>query len=105
MDGAERSCRRAQAAATPALRVDRRTAVADRRGRSSRTAVPGVWREHRDLAWPLLLRYWGVPNLQVINRDVHAEKCAAEARQRRAAKRQGTERLQKASPAVARMLR
>jgi hypothetical protein len=29
-----------------------------------------VWREHRDLAWRLLLRYWGVPNLQVINRHV-----------------------------------
>jgi hypothetical protein len=42
-----------------------------------------VWREHRDTAWPALLAYWGVPNLQVINRDVHAEKCAAEARTRR----------------------
>jgi hypothetical protein len=64
-----------------------------------------VWREHRDLAWPLLLRYWGVPNLQIINRDVHAHKCAAEARQRRAARRDGAERPQKASPAAARMLR
>jgi hypothetical protein len=28
--------------------------------------------------WP----YWGVPNLQVINRDVHAAKCAEEAKYR-----------------------
>jgi hypothetical protein len=43
-----------------------------------------VWREHRDTAWPSLLGYWGVPNLQVINRDAHAGKCAAEAQFRRA---------------------
>ena len=30
-----------------------------------------------------LLDYWGLPNLQVINRDAHAAKCAAEARDRR----------------------
>jgi hypothetical protein len=42
-----------------------------------------VWREHRDTPWPTLLGFWGAPNLQVINRDVHAEKCAAEARIRR----------------------
>jgi hypothetical protein len=41
-----------------------------------------VWREHRDTAWPSLLGFWGVPNLQVINRDVHAAKCADEARLR-----------------------
>ena len=41
-----------------------------------------VWREHRALEWPLLLRFWGVPNLQMINRDRHVDKCAAEARQR-----------------------
>ena len=52
-----------------------------------------VWREHRDLAWPLLLRFWGVPNLQVINREVHAEKCAAEARQRRDVTRQAEDGL------------
>ena len=38
-----------------------------------------VWQEHRDLPWPQLLSFWGVPNLQVINRDAHAAKCAAEA--------------------------
>jgi hypothetical protein len=42
-----------------------------------------VWRAHRDASWPTLLGFWGAPNLQVINRDVHAEKCAAEARSRR----------------------
>jgi hypothetical protein len=42
-----------------------------------------VWREHRDTPWPTLLGFWGAPNLQVINRDVHLQKCAAEARVRR----------------------
>ena len=41
-----------------------------------------VWREHRDAPWPALLDYWGLPNLRVINRDAHAAKCAAEARDR-----------------------
>jgi hypothetical protein len=41
-----------------------------------------VWREHRDTSWPLLLAFWGVPNLQVINRDAHAAKCAVEAKYR-----------------------
>ena len=44
-----------------------------------------VWSEHRGTPWPELLTYWGLPNLQVINRDVHAVKCAIEARDRRAA--------------------
>ena len=38
-----------------------------------------VWREHRQMPWPALLRFWSVPNLQVINRDVHLAKCAGEA--------------------------
>jgi hypothetical protein len=38
-----------------------------------------VWREHRDSPWPVLLAFWGLPNLQVINREVHVAKCAAEA--------------------------
>jgi hypothetical protein len=29
-----------------------------------------------------LLAYWGLPNLQVINRDAHVAKCADEARDR-----------------------
>jgi hypothetical protein len=41
-----------------------------------------VWREHRDAPWPVLLDFWGVPNLQVINRDVHVAKCAQEAKYR-----------------------
>jgi len=41
-----------------------------------------VWGEHRETAWPKLLGYWGLPNLQVINRDIHVAKCAAEARHR-----------------------
>jgi len=45
-----------------------------------------VWSEHRDTPWPALLAYWGLPNLQVINRDVHAAKCATEARDRSAAR-------------------
>jgi hypothetical protein len=43
-----------------------------------------VWGDHREAPWPELLGYWGLPNLQVINRDVHAAKCATEARDRRA---------------------
>jgi hypothetical protein len=38
-----------------------------------------VWGEHRDTPWPALLAFWGLPNLQVINRDIHAAKCALEA--------------------------
>ena len=45
-----------------------------------------VWNEHRNDAWPKLLDFWGLPNLQIINRDVHAAKCAIEARDRRAAR-------------------
>jgi len=41
-----------------------------------------VWRDHRNEGWPKLLSYWGLPNLQVINRDVHVAKCASEARHR-----------------------
>ena len=43
-----------------------------------------VWRDHRHTPWPRLLAFWGVPNLQVINRSAHAEKCALEAGERRA---------------------
>jgi hypothetical protein len=50
-----------------------------------RTPLFRVWREHRDLPWPQLLDFWGRPNLQVINRDVHVEKSVAEAATRRRA--------------------
>lgn len=42
-----------------------------------------VWREHRETAWPQLLGFWGLPNLQVINREAHVEKSTAEAFTRR----------------------
>jgi len=42
-----------------------------------------VWGEHRGTDWPQLLAFWGAPNLQVINRDAHAAKCASEANDRR----------------------
>jgi hypothetical protein len=45
-----------------------------------------VWGDYRDRPWPKLLDFWGLPNLQVINRDVHAAKCAGEARARRDAR-------------------
>jgi hypothetical protein len=45
-----------------------------------------VWAELRDRPWPELLDYWGLPNLQVINRDAHVAKCASEAQDRRAAR-------------------
>jgi hypothetical protein len=50
-----------------------------------------VWSEYRDLPWPKLLDFWGLLNLQVINRDAHAAKCAIEARDRRAARSLETE--------------
>lgn len=43
-----------------------------------------VWRENRDTPWPALLDFWGLPNLQVINRAAHAAKCADEATDRSA---------------------
>ena len=45
-----------------------------------------VWNDCRDAPWPALLDYWGLPNLQVINRDVHVAKCATEAQHRRDAR-------------------
>jgi len=47
-----------------------------------------VWGERRDTPWPALLDYWGLPNLQMINRDIHAAKSATEARDRRVAREQ-----------------
>jgi hypothetical protein len=41
-----------------------------------------VWGEQRETPWPVLLGFWGFPNLQIINREVHAAKCAAEAKYR-----------------------
>jgi hypothetical protein len=50
-----------------------------------------VWNENRDMPWQKLLDFWGLPNLQVINRDAHAAKCAIEARHRRVARSLETE--------------
>ena len=36
-----------------------------------RTPLFRVWRDYRDLPWPTLLGFWGLPNLQVVNRDAH----------------------------------
>jgi hypothetical protein len=47
-----------------------------------------VWSEHRRTAWPDLLAYWGLPNLQLINRRAHLLKCADEARDRSARRSQ-----------------
>jgi len=41
-----------------------------------------VWQEHRERPWPDLLSYWGLPNLQVINLEVHIDKSADESRRR-----------------------
>ena len=35
-----------------------------------------VWNEHRETPWPKLLGFWGLPDLQVINRENHVAKCA-----------------------------
>ena len=42
-----------------------------------------VWSEYRNTPWPKLLDFWGLPNLQVINRDVHIAKSVGEAAYRR----------------------
>ena len=50
-----------------------------------------VWRDHRDRPWPELLGFWGIPNLQAINRAGHVGKSSAEAGERvRAAPPAGT---------------
>jgi hypothetical protein len=48
-----------------------------------RTPLFRVWRDHRDLPWPTLLGFWGLPNLQVINRKAHLRKSSDEASERR----------------------
>ena len=41
-----------------------------------------AWSDHRDLPWPDLLAFWGLPNLQVINRTAHIEKSVTEMQSR-----------------------
>jgi hypothetical protein len=72
----------------------RRCAASDRRLWNDaevdhRTPLFEVWRDRRDTAWPVLLDFWGLPNLQVINRSVHVDKCASEATERAKARRTG----------------
>jgi hypothetical protein len=55
-----------------------------------RTPLFRVWGEYRNKPWPTLLDYWGSPNLQVINRDVHVAKCATEVQHRRTARHLAT---------------
>ena len=67
-------------------------------------AVPlyAVWRDRRDLPWPDLLAFWGVPNLQVVNRAAHGAKCLAEAAERmqvRRSARPGADAPASGSPA------
>jgi hypothetical protein len=47
-----------------------------------RVPLFAVWRDRRALPWPQLLAFWGVPNLQIVNRSAHAEKCAQESGER-----------------------
>jgi hypothetical protein len=47
-----------------------------------RVPLFAVWSGHRSRPWPELLAYWGAPNLQVINKVAHLEKCAEEATER-----------------------
>lgn len=47
-----------------------------------KTPLFRVWRDRRALPWPELLTHWGAPNLQVINRAAHVDKCGAEASER-----------------------
>ena len=56
-----------------------------------RTPLFRVWGEYRNEPWPKLLDYWGLPNLQVINLDVHVAKCAAEVQHRRTARHLATD--------------
>jgi len=47
-----------------------------------RVPLFAVWRDLRERPWPELLGFWGVPNLQIINRAAHVEKCARESGER-----------------------
>ena len=60
-----------------------------------RVPLFAVWRDHRAVAWPQLLAFWGAPNLQVVNRSAHAAKCAQESGDR-------AHRRQLREPAIAR---
>jgi hypothetical protein len=72
--------------ASTALRPKRRTLWRNAEV-DHRVPLFRVWNEHRETPWPKLLGFWGLPNLQVINRENHVAKCAGEAGDRSAARR------------------
>lgn len=47
-----------------------------------RVPLFAVWAEHRARPWPELLAFWGAPNLQVLNKPAHLDKCSQEAAER-----------------------
>jgi hypothetical protein len=47
-----------------------------------RVPLFAVWSKHRSQPWPELLAFWGAPNLQVLNKVAHLEKCSQEATER-----------------------
>ena len=51
-----------------------------------RVPLFSVWNDHRDVSWPNLLDFWGLPNLQVVNLEAHITKSVLEARDRRVAR-------------------
>jgi hypothetical protein len=53
------------------------------RANERRVPLFRVWSDYPGEPWPELLGYWGLPNLQVIKRDVYVAKCAIEAWDRR----------------------
>lgn len=61
-----------------------------------------IWRRAaraRTDAWPGLLAYWGVPNLQVVNRSAHVEKCGQESAARALLRRTASARTDTSAPA------
>jgi hypothetical protein len=69
------------------LRQNRKCAITGHRLLKSaevdhRIPLVTVWSEHRSRSWPELLSFWGAPNLQVINKAAHLEKCGEEAAER-----------------------
>ena len=69
------------------LRQKRRCPITGRRLLRSaevdhRVPFFAVWSEHRSRPWPELLAFWGAPNLQVIDKAAHLDKCADEAAER-----------------------
>ncbi len=69
------------------LRQKRRCPMTGRRLLTSaevdhRVPFFAVWSEHRARPWPELLAFWGAPNLQVIDKAAHLDKCADEAAER-----------------------